>query len=196
MRYYCCYDSAYGNYRHRKFSEIFPDVDNFINQYKQSGTYQSNENNRLSDDNMSLLYYLLYSRYGNSCIVNDDENIFKYQLWGLVFSYGPAWIKKLELQDKIRALTDADIYKGSETIFNYSAHPGQSPDTATTNPLSGIDQQNRTIYKKGKVDGLANLYALLSEDVTSNFLNRFKKFFQVMIEPEYPLWFEEVNNEY
>lgn len=185
-------NTLYGNYRQRKFSDVFMTDTSFIAEYKQSGIYQSNEANRLSDENMSLLYYLLYAKYGNSVVAASDETRFKYQLWALIFSYGPAWIKKLELQDKLRALTDSDIFKGSETIFNYASHPGQSPDTATTNPLSGIDQQNRTIYQKGKVDGLANLYALLTEDVTSAFINRFKKLFLTVVIPERPLYYEEV----
>ena len=40
-------------------------------------------------DNVSLLYYLLYARYGNNPIANTDINQFKYKIYSVVFQYGP-----------------------------------------------------------------------------------------------------------
>lgn len=40
-------------------------------------------------DNVSLLYYLLYARYGNNPIANTDINQFKYKMYSVIFQYGP-----------------------------------------------------------------------------------------------------------
>lgn len=43
----------------------------------------------LTSTNQTLLYYLLYAKYGNSPIANRDENQFKYKVFGTIFQYGP-----------------------------------------------------------------------------------------------------------
>jgi hypothetical protein len=40
-------------------------------------------------DNVSLVYYLLYARYGNNPIANRDENQFKFKIFSVIFQYGP-----------------------------------------------------------------------------------------------------------
>ena len=85
-------NSLYGNYRTRKFTDIFPDVETFLQNYKNNGIQTT-----ISDESATTLYYLLYSRYGNSHIANSDETQFKYKLFGTVFSYGPTWEKRLDM---------------------------------------------------------------------------------------------------
>ena len=50
-------------------------------------TYSISNNG--TDANATTLYYLLYARYGNSHIVNTDENQFTYKLFSTIFMYGP-----------------------------------------------------------------------------------------------------------
>ena len=81
-------NSYYGNFRNRKFTDIFGKVEDFSAEYKASPLYVTN--NKISDASISVLYYLLYSNYGNSTIASDDENQFKFQLFTTIFEYGPA----------------------------------------------------------------------------------------------------------
>ena len=52
-------------------------------------------------DNVSLLYYLLYAKYGNNPIANNDVTQFKYKIYSVMFQYGPTWEKKLDIQHKL-----------------------------------------------------------------------------------------------
>lgn len=79
------------------FSNIYEDVDTFVDEWKESGIYESTVKTSgttvtpiVSDKKMELLFFLLYAKYGNSPIANMDINQFKYKLWSIVFQYGPS----------------------------------------------------------------------------------------------------------
>lgn len=73
------YDSLYGNYRTEKFTDIYPDVESFIADYKSIGIPVS-----ITEDIAQTVYYLLYANYGNSHIASSDEMKFKYKLFSLI----------------------------------------------------------------------------------------------------------------
>ena len=105
----------YGNFRTRKFTEIWDDVDKFVNDYKHNGIPAL-----ISDENINTLYYLLYSKYGNSPIASSDEERFKYSLFRIIWEYGPAWEKKLAIQTKLRSLSEDQIIEGSKHYLFYN----------------------------------------------------------------------------
>ena len=185
--------SDYGNYRASTFADIFPDADKFFSEYTQSilFTADTSDENKIPSNYMRILWGLLYARYGNSSIASSDPNRFKYQLWSIIYSAGPAWVKKLELQAKLRNLTDEELVTGSKTISNLAYHDGTAPSTATLDEIQAISQQNTVNTKRSKLDGYNLLYSLLVQDVTDEFLRRFKKLFLQVVAPEGPLWYKE-----
>lgn len=68
--------SLYGNYRNRKFSEIYPDFATFKANYKIAipDGFMSYS---LTDTELTAIYALLLSRYANSTISSSDEGRFK-----------------------------------------------------------------------------------------------------------------------
>ena len=187
--------SKYGNYRTSTFADIFPDADKFFSEYTKSilFTADTGDENKIPSNYMRILWGLLYARYGNSSIASSDPNRFKYQLWSIIYSAGPAWVKKLELQAKLRGLTDDELLTGSKTINNLAYHDGTQPSTSTLEEIQAISQQNTVNTKRSKLDGYSLLYDMLNEDVTSSFLSRFKKLFLQVVAPERPLWYEEAD---
>lgn len=183
-------DLMYGNYRNRKFTDIFDCVDTFLEEYKSNGLPQ-----KITDESARILYYLLYARYGNSTIASSDETQFKYKLFALVFEFGPTWEKELAIQDKVRALTDEEIEKGSTHISNVASNPDSLPSTATLDELTYVSQQSVNKTKRGKLEGYSFVLNLLKKDVTEYFLGKFKKLFLVCVEPELPLWYETEEKE-
>lgn len=177
--------SLYGNFRTRSFSDIYVDIEVFKEDYTSNGIPRT-----LSDDSLVTLYYLLYARYGNSCIASSDETQFKYKLFSTIFMYGPAWEKRLEIQRKLRDLNENDLIIGTTAIHNSALNPSQAPSTQTLEELNYINSQNTTKYKKSKLEGYATLYSLIETDVTEEFIDKFKKLFITVVEPELPLWYE------
>ena len=167
--------SLYGNYRQVKFTDVYPDVATFLSDYTSNGIKTT-----ISRESATTLYYLLYSRYGNSVIASSDTNRFKY---------GPTWEKKLDIQEKLRNLTDDELFAGSTQIHNHAYNPGTAPSTNTLDELPAINEQNTSKYKKDKMSGYAMLVSLLDTDVTESFISKFKKLFITVVQPELPLWY-------
>lgn len=138
-------------------------------------------------DNVTLVYYLLYARYGNNPIANEDVTQWKYKIFSVIFQYGPTWEKKLDIQEKLRDIKDDDLLIGSKAIYNSAVNPSTAPSTNSLQELKYINGQNVTNYKKSQMDAYTQLLGLLEVDVTEDFLNKFKKCFKVFVAPERPL---------
>ena len=137
----------------------------------------------------SLIYYLLSAQYGNSPISNFDVNQFKLQVFRLIFQYGPTWEKSLDIQSKLRALKDEELFSGNTNINNHSYNPGTKPTTATLDELPTIDDQYVTKQKKSKLEAYAGLMALLEKDVTEDFIKKFGRLFNRVVSPQLPLYY-------
>lgn len=192
-------NNAFGNYRTRTFDQIFTptdpaesSVDVFKRVFREGGIPL-----KIKEESLTTLFYLLYSRYANSNIAAMDETVFLYKLQSLVFMYGPAWEKKLEIQDKLLALKEEDMMKGGEAIYNTANAPGTDIASLTNSEgkVDYISGQNTTAYRKSKIEGYAILLSLLEDSFTNEFLNRFRNLFIKIMEPYEPLWYvtEEAN---
>ena len=211
-------------YSTKNFEDIYNSVETFMADYGALGLPKT-----ISDQNAQILLYLLYSRYGNSPIANYDENQFKVKLQATIWQFGPTWEKRLDIQDKLRKLTDSELSTGTMTtnvstgtsegtssdtgssIKNHALNPGEINSQITTlngSELTYIDQQNtdkmtgsstvsnndnrnssQTI-KKSKMDAYMQLWELLDNDVTNEFLAKFQKLFKQFVRPEARLIFE------
>lgn len=195
MDYIKNYDGTlYGSYRTKKFGDVWSTPNDFLIDYRAIGvptTIPSDVENGSDQGTMYNLYFLLYSRYGNDVIASSDLQRFKMRLFTIVWQYGPNWAKNLEIQSKLRKLTDDEITQGSVQIYNQADNPSTDPSTDTSEYLQYIKAQNTAINKKGKLEGYALLDSLLKRDVTQEFLNRFKPLFKTVVEPEELLLYED-----
>lgn len=172
-------------YSTMKFTDVWDNSAEFVSDYKSSGLYVSS--NKITDESATALFYLLYARYGNSPMANRDVNQFQYKVFSIIFQYGPTWEKELDVQSKVRALTDDDIRLGSKAIYNQALNPADAPSTATLEELTYINQQNTTNYKKSPLEGYAILVDLLKDDVTKKFIDKFNICFKKFVSSERPL---------
>lgn len=173
----------YGNYRNRTFCEIWGSYEEFNADYRQSKL------DILDDEHLETLYYLLYSRYGNSVIASFDENQFKYKVYTTIYQYGPTWAKRVDTQKSIRELSLDELRTGSKAIYNTAQNPSATPTTQSMEELQYINAQNTTNYKKSTIEAYGTLLSLLETDVTGEFIDKFKKLFLSIVQPEIPLWY-------
>ena len=176
--------NLYGDFTTETFSQIFGSVD--IWKEKLGSTQITLP---LTNENLELLYYLLYSQYGNSNIASSDVNRFVFAVARIIFQYAPTWETRLRIQKSLRELSDADLMKGATDIYNHSYNPGTSPSTQSVEELPTVNEQTVTKRKKGPLDAYAYLWDLLDTDVTGNFLNQFQKLFRPIALSELPLWY-------
>ena len=161
--------------------QIFPTQDTFVNEWKASPLSKWTENGAtkyaLTDENIIVLYHLLYSRYANSAICGDNVVRVKYDIYSIILNYGPTWQKELEIQRKLLGLSLEELQQGSIAISNHASNPETAPKVDSDGLLTYIDAQSAQIYKKSPIDAYANLLALLNDDVTEKFIKRFKVLF-------------------
>jgi hypothetical protein len=138
-------------------------------------------------DYVSTVFYLLYARYGNNPIANLDITQWKFKIFSVIFQYGPTWQKRLEIQAKLRGLTDNEILLGSKAIYNHAFNPSTTPSTGSLDELTYINDQSTSNYKKSKMDAYMQLWELLRTDITEQFLNQFRKCFKLFVSAEQPL---------
>ena len=197
-------NTDYGSSRTRSFADIFPTFQEFQDAWndtvfsKQAVALSTTipEGGSNAPANLNLIYELLLARYANSTIASSDENRFTLQCMSIVFQYGPAWIKRLEIQHTLHEmdLTSDDFLRGTEQIFNTSLNPSETPSTNTMDHLNTINQQNVNITKRDKFKALAILEELLKTDITGAFLDRFRILFRVIVSPQRPLFYETEDN--
>lgn len=199
----------YGNYRNRTFADIWPEVDEFLSDYSEFSENLLDQT--ISDTAATTLFYLLYARYGNSTVASSDENQFKYKLFSLIFTYGPTWEKRLEIQKAIRNFISKDengnitiskeVTRGGKAIYNSALNPSSQVSgtsgggTNSLEELTYINAQNTTNYVKSTPEAYAIIWDMMKTDVTTEFLSKFKKLFLIVVSPELPLWYITDTNE-
>ena len=113
------------------FCEIWDSSDSFLADYNNTGTEFTNQVPPvISQQNALMTYLLLFSIYGNNPIANYDVNQFKNKIFTIIWQYGPAWEKRLSMQEDIRNLTLQDITTGTKT--DWSSEGTQSQNNSGT----------------------------------------------------------------
>lgn len=186
----------YGNYRTRTLNDIYGDIDTFktdFQYYAQVGL----DPKFLNENTINTLFYLLCGKYGNSHIANADENQFKLKLFSYVFQFAPYWEKSLDIQNKLRNLTEDEIFAGYKQLTNHAYNPSTEPSgpNVVNGEITSVNEQHNTKFTKGKVNAYGELFYLLRSDVTEEFLGKFKRLFIYIVEPESPLWYVTDINE-
>jgi hypothetical protein len=177
--------SKFQHFDNITFSELWTTQEEFVNAYKLVGFPQEYAGGSyVTDDDLRLIWLLLTGRFSDSVIKPyNTYGGFQVRFMSKVWQYAPAWKKKLDIQNKLRAmdLEGTDIYEGSKAIYNSAMNPNTQPGTNTDQELTYINNQNVTKHKKSKLEGLAILTDLLKNDITDEFLRRFDEFFKTII---------------
>ena len=168
-------------YNTKTFNDIFENATDFKANYDtlQGGLTM----NAIAADYVTLTWQLLSARYGNSPIANWSEDQFKLKVWQTMFEYGPTWVKKLDIQDKLRNLTDTEIMQGAKSIYNAALNPATPPSTDTLDEVEYINQQNVSKRVKNRVAAYGELESMLDTDVTNLYISKFKKLFMTVVDP-------------
>ena len=74
-------------------------------------------------------------------------------------------------------------------IFNHSFNPSSAPSTSSLEELTTINDQNTNNVKRGKLESYQALWDMIATDVTKEFIDKFKRLFLTIVEPQEPLWY-------
>lgn len=166
-------------YNTRTFKDIWPTADDFNTELTASAFSGCVEN-------VTLIYYLIYSRFANSHIVGKDEDQWKIRLFTRLYSCGPTYEKKMAIQKSLREMDDDALMTNGQMISKMGYNPSTTVEEGGMNDVSDIktvDQQNSTKRVSGKLNSYANLWTALKTDITSAFINKFRDLFISVILP-------------
>lgn len=163
----------------KTFIEVFPTETDFINNFTKS-VYSK----YLTDETfLAITYDILLANYKNSKIAAIDTDSFKRKINFILFSKGPACLKKLEIQEKVLALTEDDIRTGTVGKFTHGYNPSDVPGTANSDTeIETVNEQSLNKYTKSKLDGYNGLLELIKTDIMTTFINNFRKLFMTVID--------------
>ena len=169
-------------YNYPLFCQIWKDKDAFLTDYKQCGIPTS-----ITDESATLLYNLLLGEYYNSPIGYNSVGQWKQQFMTIIYCYGPSWEKRLDLQDKLRNITDEELLEGTTMIYNTAQNPSTpvtNQGTNTKHQLGYISNQNVSLSQKSKLEAYATLNDVLRKDVTTELLSKFRPLFCGLVAPQ------------
>lgn len=171
-----------------KFYDVFVNANQFKNDYNNSGL-----GGNMRDDSLTQLYYLLYAEFGASTIASNDPNMFKYQCFSLMFKKGQQWEVKLDAQKKIMELISDEerLREQGINISNTSSNPNYTGQPTTQfDALGMVDSQMADKSKAGILTAYNQLIYSL-KDVTSSFIDDFRKLFIKVVAPITPTYYTE-----
>lgn len=169
-------------YATKLFCDIWDNEEAFVADFVTIGKL-GDIDTPISSSTAATLFYLLYARYGNNPIANYDEMQWKLKIFSIIWQYGPTWQKRLDIQKKLRGMTDDELMTGAKQIYNHAFNPSSDPSTSSLEELDYINDQNTSNYKRGKLEAYGTLWEILKVDVTNEFLNKFLVCFKKFAEP-------------
>ena len=176
----------------KTFSQIWDSYDKFKEDYDAYAVLMTNNVAPFTDvNNARATYYLLYARYGNNPIANNDETQFKLKIMSKIATYGSTWEKKKAIQKTLRDLSEADLIQGAKQIYNHAFNPSTAPSTNDLEELTFINDQNVSNNKKAKMEAYSILWINLHVDATDEYLNKFKDCFSRFVGDQKPILFVE-----
>ena len=181
----------YGYQRTRTFSEIYPTADDFKAAY-ESNPFATATN--IGDSEIIKIYYLLYANYGNSSICSSDEYRFELKLFSTIYQYGPIYVQKKIIQEKIIDTPYDGFKTGGKVIYNTALNPNVAPTTDSLTELPYINNQNTNNYVKSDAESMQIKWDLMNDNLESEFIAKFKPLFLKIVNPTVPLWYISENN--
>lgn len=137
-----------------------------------------------ADLSYQILYNLLDARYGARSIATSSSTVFKSKVCAIIFQYAPTWWKSLNIQKELRNLTEEDLMRGALQVSSQALNPSDVPsgnETGLDTPIiKTINAQTTSQYRKSKLDAYNGLLLLLRQDVTNEFIGRFKGLFKLV----------------
>lgn len=168
----------------RTFFDIYNNEDDFLNDLKNN--YSTFYVSDMGDNMIKLTFWLIGARFGDQAIIGyTDVPRWKLRLFSMVYTYGPVWAKKTELQKQIRSLTLDQLKETGKMINNTALNPNNDP---TTEELDYISSQNTSKSTMADVDALNIQYVTLNDGLDRNYIDHFAKLFSKFLLPDEPLY--------
>lgn len=161
-------------YNRLTYADVFTSKTDFRTKLQDTGII---EDILISNVFLEKLYFYLYAAHGNDCISMSDEAQWIYNVALITEANAPTYLKKLDVQKKLRALTDDELREGYRTLFNHAVNPSAKPSTDANDELKYINEQSVNKARKNKTAAYIELWESLRTDLLADFLHKYDKIF-------------------
>jgi hypothetical protein len=169
-------------YATRTFSDIYPDEYTFISDLNEAINFT------MSDEEKSDLFWMIYSKYGDSNVRYTNEYLFKAALFKrYVNVYYPTLLAILREQKKLRETPDDEFAKAGKMVVNIGAHNTADVSTDTTEGIEQLDTQQISNSQRGLMSVIADRLSVLKAGMEEQFLKRLNPLFIQIIAPQWDL---------
>ena len=169
-------------YNKLTFAQVYPNLDLFMADYESNiAIYFYKKPAPLTSASAKTVYFLLYAKYGNNPISNEDINEFKFKIFANIFASGGLWEKKIDIQFRLQELAESEIMTGAKQIYNHALNPSTEPSTDALQELPYINDQNTSQHKKSILEAYSLLWEALHGNATEEFLGKFKNCFAIYV---------------
>lgn len=131
-------------------------------------------------------FYLIAAEYYNSPICGYDINQWKLRFFAKLKQLCPTWSQKVDIQENLQELTEAEAREGNKVIYNQADNPSGAPSTDDLKEIGYIKSQNTSNYKKSRLEALIAKYEVLDDKLNERFIRGFKDLFLRVVAPQCP----------
>lgn len=164
------------------FSDLYPDEATFISDLDEAINFD------MTDDEKSDLFWLIFSKYGDSNTRYTNDYLFKANLFKRQINiYYPTLLATLREQKKLRDTTDDEFAKAGKMVVNMGAHNTADVSTDTTDGIEQLDTQQISNSQRGLMSVIADRLAGMKSGMEDQFLKRLNPLFRQIIAPDWDL---------
>lgn len=172
-----------------KFNEIYNDYTDFSNDSK---IYLAE--NYISEDDLELLYVLFYNQFAEQSIKFLDPILWKRRFWTKLAFKAKTLLKKRDLMDKLRELTEDEMLDKGVSVVNQAMNPNTKPGEPFQ-VLDFVTTQTSAKNLNPKIVALLQQYQSMDDGFWNQFFKEFDDdlFLQVFggADCEYIEWEDE-----
>lgn len=172
-----------------KFNEIYNDYTDFSNDSK---IYLAE--NYISNDDLELLYVLFYNQFAEQSIKFLDPILWKRRFWTKLAFKAKTLLKKRDLMDKLRELTEDEMLDKGVSVVNQAMNPNTKPGEPFQ-VLDFVTTQTSAKNLNPKIVALLQQYQSMDDGFWNQFFKEFDDdlFLQVFggADCEYIEWEDE-----
>lgn len=158
--------------------DLWQTTDMFYNDFMASPFSGDVDNNLYNRADLDKVFWHLMSKYDESHYSYKSDDKCKLKTFHVIHQYLPTYLKRIELQERIRNMTDQDLFDSGKQVVKSANTPDVEEDMnslSTPQYTDNIQVQNR---QSAKLLAIQQQYGSILDNVWDEFIDKFAFLFK------------------
>lgn len=155
------------------FKDLIPTFDKFLELYDNYMIEHIN----LDDEELEIIYKILYNNYCNCSVAYDTPNAFYRMFFLEIFNSGEDYIIKLNMVKRLRQLSEDDLVKEYETVSNVANNDNEIVSDPLQHIVPYITTQSSSTSKGNKANAILRGLSAYRDNNVKYFVDKFQYLF-------------------